>query len=106
VRLVESAGHEAGFAGRRIFPYKFVLKHYPLRGPAHARRKIFVDRRPRYSPEERAEGWHVHYDHWTAEDRFVWDRRDLIEFDEERTRRDFLVELISGIGIVRAPTGW
>lgn len=101
VRLADSGGHEAKFAGRRIFPYKFVLKHYPLRSPNHARRKIFFERRGRYSPQERAVGWHIQYDHCTVEDRFLWNRRRLIEFDDARMRRDYLVELISGIGIVR-----
>lgn len=101
VSLALSGGHEAQFAGRRIFPYKFMLKHYELRGSEHARRKVFGERRERYSPRERADGWHNHYDHWKVEDRFLWDRGGLIEFDEERTRREFLIELISGIGIIR-----
>lgn len=101
VGLSASGGHQAKFEDRRIFPYKFVLKHYPLRSPQQARRKVFADRRERFSPDERAAGWHFQYDHWKPDDRFLWDRNDLHEFDETRTRREFLVELISGIGIVR-----
>src|SRR5690606_16142948 len=29
VRLAPSAGHDVAFEGRRVFPYKFLLKHYP-----------------------------------------------------------------------------
>jgi hypothetical protein len=101
VHLAASGGHEASFEARRVFPYKFILKHYPLRSPGHARRKVFADRRGRFSPQEQAGGWHVQYDHWKEDDAFLWDRSALIEFDEIATRRDYLVELISGIGIVR-----
>ncbi len=47
-------------------------------------------------------GWHLHdTDHRKPDDRFLWDRNISHEFDETRTRREFLVELISAIGIVR-----
>jgi hypothetical protein len=101
VNLRASGGHEARFEGRRIFPYKFLLKHYPLRSAAQARRKIFTERFGRFSPEERAAGWLIQYDQWRLEDRFVWDRDSLIAFDERGTRRTYLVELLSGIGIAR-----
>lgn len=52
VNLRGSGGHEARFEGRRIFPYKFLLKHYPLRNPGQARRKIFTKRQGRFSPRE------------------------------------------------------
>ena len=47
VNLSESGGHEARFAGRRVFPYKFMLKHYPLHSTEQARRKVFQERKPR-----------------------------------------------------------
>jgi hypothetical protein len=31
VDLAESGGHEATFRGRRVYPEKFILKHYPIR---------------------------------------------------------------------------
>lgn len=52
----ETGGHRADFAGRRVFPYKFPIRHYPLRSAAHARRKLFAKRRDRWDPEERAKG--------------------------------------------------
>jgi hypothetical protein len=54
LNLADSGGHQANFAGRRIFPYKFVLKHYPLRNSPQAKQKVFVNRGPRYAPETRA----------------------------------------------------
>jgi hypothetical protein len=100
VELAKSGGHQADFSGRRIFPYKFILKHYPLRNSKQARRKIFKERLARFSPRERELGWHVHYDHWKLDDEFHWPG-GMIEFDEHASRRDYLVELISGIGILR-----
>src|SRR6185503_9100294 len=62
VDLVSTGGHEARFPGRRVFPLRFLLRHYPIRGQAHGERKVFTERRPRFSAEERARGWHVQYD--------------------------------------------
>ena len=74
IDLASSGGHQAQFPGNKIFPYKFLLKHYPLRSPEQARRKIFVERQPRYAPQERAIGWHTHYDEFKADQRFYMER--------------------------------
>ena len=100
IALASSGGHQAEFPERRIFPYKFLLKHYQLRSPAQARQKVF-ERRSRFPPQERAMGWHYHYNHLTNNDSFVWCSSELTEFDERKTRRRFSTELIAGIGIVR-----
>src|SRR5262249_51229815 len=60
--LLSSGGHDATFPGRRVFPLRFILRHYPFRSQAHAERKVFVERRPRFVPDEIASGWHVQYD--------------------------------------------
>src|SRR5262249_10574746 len=39
VDLVSSGGHEATFPGRRVFPVRFILRHYPIRSQAHGERK-------------------------------------------------------------------
>ena len=78
-----------------------LLKHYPLRNPGQARRKVFGERRPRYSPEEREFGWHTHYDEIQAYHPFKWDAAELIDFEAPATRRIYLLESIAGIGIVR-----
>jgi hypothetical protein len=99
VDLTGTGGHHAHFPGRRVFPYKFILKHYSLRHPAQARRKVFVERLGRYTPRLRAQRWHVQYDALRTDDRFLWNASELLEFDEKATRHDLLTELISGIGI-------
>ena len=53
VDLAQSGGHQVCFEGRLIFPYKFLLKHYPIRSQAHGEKKIFHDRQPRWHPHER-----------------------------------------------------
>jgi UDP-sulfoquinovose synthase len=101
VNLRQSGGHEARFEGRKIFPYKFLLKHYSLRSTAQARRKVFTDRRPRYSPVTRARGWHTQYDHFGEDDKILRNPSSLIAFDDEG-RSEYVVELVSGIGVDRA----
>ena len=51
--LAGSGGHEAVFTGRRVFPYNFLSKHYPVRSQAHGERKIFVERSARRSESAR-----------------------------------------------------
>src|SRR5579862_51634 len=97
VDIATTAGHEAQFEGRRLFPYNFLLKHYPFRSPEQAKRKIVVERRERYPPHERALLWHTHNDRWAPDEHFKWNARDLIAFDDS-TRVTHMVELLSGIG--------
>jgi hypothetical protein len=56
-------GHDVRFADRRVFPMRFLLRHYPIRSQAHGRRKVFEDRKTRFAKEELALGWHRQYDH-------------------------------------------
>ncbi|HKU75372.1 MAG TPA: glycosyltransferase [Pyrinomonadaceae bacterium] len=63
ISLSESGGHEVRFRGRRTYPFRFLLKHYPIRSQAHGEKKIFRERKPRWHAQERARGWHTHYDH-------------------------------------------
>src|SRR5262249_21984932 len=53
----------------------------------------------RFVDEERARGWHVHYDQILEGESFIQDPRTLISFDPRRFDRDFLIERLSGIGI-------
>ncbi|HEU4930544.1 MAG TPA: glycosyltransferase, partial [Pyrinomonadaceae bacterium] len=53
VSLAESGGHEIRFNGRRAYPFRFLLKHYPVRSQAHGEKKIFRERKARWFPKER-----------------------------------------------------
>jgi len=99
--LFAGRGHEAVFEGRRVFPLKFLLKHYPLRGREHARRKIYRDRFPRYDPAEVAKGAHVQYNAFRDRDPVGWDLDGLPRWDENFYSR-FLLERLSGIGLNRS----
>ena len=93
VDLVESGGHDTSFPGRSVYPEKFILKHYPIRNLEQGRRKVFVERLGRFHPDERAAGWHSHYDRfkpdrilvWSADDLLAWGRDPVIRQDERGT---------------------
>jgi glycosyltransferase involved in cell wall biosynthesis len=59
VDLATSGGHDVAFPDRRVFPIRFILRHYPIRGRAHFERKVRHERN--YVEHERALGWHIHY---------------------------------------------
>ena len=111
VDLVSSGGHDAMFPGRKVFPVRFLLRHYPVRGQAHGERKVLAERLQRFVPEERAQGWHVQYGHdgndvldghhdgQPRPDRvapsgrgFLRDPSSLILYDPERVRLRLLLE--------------
>ena len=104
VRFASSGGHDAAFPGRRIFPYRFLLRHYPIRSTAHGRRKVLTERLGRFSPEEREKGWHVHYDHYSDTSAFLWSAESLHRFStlEELDRR-LLVERLSAAALPANP---
>jgi len=101
VRLADSGGHAAEFEGRHIFPFKFITKHYPLRSTAQGRKKVFQDRIGRYTEAERAKGWHVQYDEVDVDEPFLWPSSALHRYAPEYFYTEYLVELLSGVGIER-----
>jgi hypothetical protein len=79
--LVSSGGHEAKFPGRLVFPLRFLLRHYPIRGQAHGERKVFRERVPRFDPEEQRQGWHVQYEGLREGHRFIRDAAGLTFYE-------------------------
>ena len=86
VDLASSGGHEARFSGRHVFPLRFILRHYPIRGQAHGERKVFRERRNRLRGQERARGWHVQYDDMREGASFIRDRSTLTPYDPDAIR--------------------
>ncbi len=84
--LIASGGHDATFPGRRVFPLRFLLRHYPIRGQAHGERKVFRERRNRFPERERARGWHVQYNELHEGDSFVRDPSSLTLYDPDAVR--------------------
>ncbi|MCJ2029133.1 glycosyltransferase family 2 protein [Methylobacterium sp. J-043] len=77
VDLASSAGHCVQFGGIKAYPLRLPRKHYALRSVSHARRKITLERLPRFEKERMEKGWHVHYEADFDDSKFVWDRERL-----------------------------
>ena len=105
INLVSSGGHEAEFRGRRVFPYKFLTKHYPIRSQGHGERKVFRERMDRWNPDERDRGWHVQYDHFKPGDSFLKSRKELEVFVESEFNSRCVVERLSGLNVPRTEPG-
>jgi hypothetical protein len=84
-----------------VYPFKFLLKHYPVRSQKHGEKKVFRERKARWNPEERAKGWHTHYDTMEEGDRFLLPASEQEFFDEDHFLKTYLVERLSGVGIIR-----
>ncbi len=100
LNLVDNAGHDASFKGRKVFPLKFFLKHYPLRSKEQAQTKIFQNRLPRVEKAMKEKGWHSHYNLQKELKNFIWDRAGLHEFGDDFYEK-FFIERLTGIGIVK-----
>jgi hypothetical protein len=83
VDLVTTGGHEARFPGRRVFPIRFPMRHYPIRSAEQGERKVFRDRMPRFDPEERARGWHVQYDRFVEGRPVLSDLLSTLAYDPD-----------------------
>ena len=86
VDLATSAGHDVSFPGRRVFPLRFLLRHYPIRSQAHGERKVLRERQPRFDAGERERGWHVQYEALAAGGRFLRDPATLTPYDPDAVR--------------------
>ena len=102
VNLSDSGGHDVLFNGRRIFPFRFLTKHYPLRSQTQAEKKIFSERKQRWSPDERKIGWHVQYDTFNKGHSFLWSKNDVKAYtNHSDLYHYYLVECLSGIGLLK-----
>ncbi len=61
VELAWSGGHRIKFNGKdpRVHPCKLISKHYPIRSQQQGERKVFSERRGRWSDPEI--DWHIQY---------------------------------------------
>ncbi|PWU08268.1 MAG: hypothetical protein C5B51_08070 [Terriglobia bacterium] len=96
--LAASGGHDVSFPGRRVYPYKFLTKHYPIRSQQHGERKIFQERVARYDPRERVTlGWHNQYEIYQRGCSFLRAPDGLMEWSG-CSYSGQLIERLSGIG--------
>jgi Glycosyl transferase family 2 len=94
VDVVHHGGHDVLFAGKRVFPVPFLLRHYPIRSAEHGRRKVLAERLARFAAEERAGGWHIQYDHYADGADYLHDRATLVEYDPDRVRAALLARSV------------
>ena len=94
------AATKCASTGAGSFPSSFFSSTTQFDRSDKASERVFRERKPRYSDEERALGWHVHYDQIQESESFLRDPATLIEFDEKRFSEEFLIERLSGIGSV------
>jgi hypothetical protein len=100
VNLTASGGHDVSFPGRRVYPFHFLLRHYPFRSSQQVSRKLFEDRK--MDPDERRlKGWGEHYDAHRDEfqrgQRVVLRSEDLHLFSSS-FYDDYLIERLSAVG--------
>jgi hypothetical protein len=94
VDIASLGGHHVRVPGARLFPTRFIHKHYPVRSLEHGRRKILAERKARFSQAEKARGWHVQYDHLADIDPkdVFWDPALLTHFDFARESHAVFIE--------------
>jgi glycosyltransferase involved in cell wall biosynthesis len=103
VQLLERAGHDVLFPGRRVYPYKFITKHYSVRSQQHGERKVHKERRDRFNRREHElRKWHVHYEDVSTVPNFLAKPDEIIRFEASFYER-YLVERLTGIGSARTP---
>ena len=86
VDLTSTGGHEARFPGRRIFPVRFPMRHYPIRSAEQGERKVFLERKPRFDPGELARGWHVQYEGLEPGRPLLPDEATALPYDADAAR--------------------
>jgi hypothetical protein len=97
-------GHHAVTEGQRIFPLKFLMKHYPLRSVRQAKEKLFKNRVPRIPPQERGQRF-IHYD-LSEGANYLKDKSAFDRFEPTQFAGEYLLERISGVGILRNRTSY
>jgi len=90
-------GHVVSRPNPRLFPVKFINKHYPIRGKEHGYKKLKSERFDRYSKFELAKGWHTHYSDIDINDQnaMVWNEAGLSFFDLNSERASLFSEAMS-----------
>ena len=99
ISLANSGGHEVKFIGRKVYPLKFLLKHYPIRSQNHGEKKILKDRKSRWNPDERKMGWHNHYDDVDENYNFLHTKSKLLFYDDVEFKRRYQEDNLYGMNI-------
>ena len=97
INLHDHGGHLAKIPSPKIFPIRFIHKHFPIRSVEQGVRKILNERLERYSYSDRRKGWHVQYDHLNISQEklrseIIWDSNSLRKFDGQEIYNEILFE--------------
>lgn len=95
-----SLGHFIHIDYPKMYPLKFLNKHYPLRTVEHSMRKVFKDRLPRFVKERALHGGHGHYDHFVGAkaEEFIYDKNKLMLWND-KTFDEYYLPLFTECGI-------
>ena len=99
IDLVSSGGHSVQFKGKKVFPNKFIMRHYPIRSKVHGVGKIFSERLPRLDIEEQRKGWHRQYDQYLGGKDIKFNKKNLLNYDDKIVKEIYL-PLISCFNIL------
>ena len=105
-QLVNNGGHSVAIPQRRVCPINFILRHYPIRGETHGRRKVYLDRLPRFAKEEVAINWHVQYNAFVdGSEKFLHKPEALVVFDGALERAKLLTRFSEDILLTQTMSG-
>jgi Glycosyl transferase family 2 len=91
--VLDGGGHDVTFPDRRLFPQRFLLRHYPIRSQAHGERKVLHERKDRFSADELTMGWHRQYDDIRGPEHvFLKNPAALRPFDLDAIRLETMLE--------------
>lgn len=85
-------GHIVQVNNPRVFPIKFINKHYPIRSKAHGVRKIISERISRYSPTEINQGWHSHYNDFEKDFYEKYSKPNNSKYFDYDAERDIILD--------------
>ena len=96
VNLTDTGGHHVQFDGQRIYPHKFLLRHYSFRTDIQSRKKIHQERVIHPSEEGKINNHYAQYEELQS---FIRKPADLKTFNDN-FYKEYLVERLSGINIL------
>jgi len=74
--------HTLNLKHPKIYPVKFIMRHYKIRSFEQGLRKVFEERLPRFFNQP--PGWHVHYNLMKKEKKyFIIDKAKLTKYHED-----------------------
>lgn len=95
VSIASSGGHNINFKNRKVFTFKFLLKHYSIRSQSHGMKKIINDRQKRWDPEE-LKYWHGHNKRFKPSSKFLYSPEKTILYNEKIFMQYYLLERLLG----------